>query len=266
MSDWVPEIATHAYWEKKQNFLYDTDTYLTWVLFAVEEGRFEYKIGNEYGEAGFGDLVVCTPHTDFYRRTLTPLSFHAITFTFCYDETHSLLACLSDRKIRMEQISRLSENYNHLKLADQVLSYDSSNQTLKLKQHYFMDLWLMIMHQNQSCLNMRTIIENDKLMRDVAAYLTNHAQESIEIKKVAVHFELTPVQLIRRFKNIYNINPLQYLTSIRVKKACSLLLKTDWKLDVIAEKCGYENGFYLSRVFSKLMGMSPSAFRKQNRF
>jgi AraC-like DNA-binding protein len=138
--------------------------------------------------------------------------------------------------------------------------------TQRLKQHYFLDLWLMLIQQNRQQLNGIPFSNDDELIRDVALYLNNHAHESIEIQNVANHFELTPVNLLRRFKKVYQINPLQYLTSIRVKKACRLLLQTEWKLDVIAEKCGYENGFYLSRVFSKIMGISPSAFRKQNRF
>ncbi|MDF2814057.1 MAG: AraC family transcriptional regulator [Paenibacillus sp.] len=264
MSEWVPELITHAYWEQKEQFLYDKDTYLTWVLFAVEEGRFEYKIGNECGEAEFGDLVICPPHIAFYRSTLSPLSFHAITFTIINDENQSTLNLLPERKIRLTQTQRLSEDYHLLRLDDQALNFNMNTQ--RMKQHYFLDLWLMLIQQNRQQLNVIPFSNDDELIRDVALYLNNHAHESIEIQNVANHFELTPVNLLRRFKKVYQINPLQYLTSIRVKKACSLLLQTEWKLDVIAEKCGYENGFYLSRVFSKIMGISPSAFRKQNRF
>lgn len=262
ITEWVPEIATHAYWVKKEKFQYETDTYLTWVLFAVEEGRFEYQIGSDHGEAEFGDVVVCPPDVAFYRNTLTPLTFHAITFTFPTNEVHS--PPLFDRKIRLSHIRRLSENYNQLKLADQALSYSWGNQIRK--QHYFLDLWLMIVNQCQHHLDVNPSTDCDELIRAITLYLTNHAHESIEIQNVAHLFGLTPIALIRRFKNTHHMNPLQFLTSLRVKKAGTLLLQTDLKLDVIAEHCGYENGFYLSRVFSKFMGMSPSAFRKQNRF
>jgi AraC-like DNA-binding protein len=110
------------------------------------------------------------------------------------------------------------------------------------------------------------LLEKDEFIRNVAIFFHNHAHEAIEIRNVASRFGMTPVQLIRRFKNAYSVNPLQYLTSIRVKQASRLLLLTEWTLDVIAGKCGYENGFYLSRVFRKAMGISPSEFRKQNRY
>ncbi|MNW10668.1 DNA-binding transcriptional regulator AraC [compost metagenome] len=50
-----------------------------------------------------------------------------------------------------------------------------------------------------------------------------------------------------------------------MRHACSLLTGTTFSLDTIAEACGYETGFYLSRIFTKKMGMSPSAYRKAYR-
>ncbi|CAH1211084.1 hypothetical protein PAECIP111891_03680 [Paenibacillus allorhizoplanae] len=155
MSEWMPEMVTHAYWGKKGKFLYDTDTYLTWVLFAVEDGRFEYQIGNEYGEAVFGDIVVCPPYVAFYRNTLSPISFHAITFTFTNDKNQSLSNLLPEHKITVQQTKRLSENYHHLRVADQVMHYNLNNQ--RLKQHYFLDLWLMIIQQNMQHLEMNPL-------------------------------------------------------------------------------------------------------------
>ncbi|MCU6712138.1 AraC family transcriptional regulator [Paenibacillus sp. J5C_2022] len=252
------------YWLKKEKFLLETDIYVTWVLFAVEEGSFEYQIGEIYGVAEFGDVVVCPPQIAFHRNVLTALSFHSITFLLPEGEPQQLQLLLSQRKIKLPQIRRLSENYKCLRQADLQLSFSSDNK--KLKQHYFTDIWMMLAQQALESPDADPILKNDELIREVAIYLTNHAHEAIEIRDVAQQFGLTPVQLIRRFKNGYGINPLQYLTSIRVKQACRLLLTTEWTLDVIAGRCGYENGFYLSRVFSKAMGMSPSEFRKQNRY
>ncbi|MBP1991544.1 helix-turn-helix domain-containing protein [Paenibacillus eucommiae] len=264
MSAGLPEIVYHMYWIKKDKFLLETDTYVTWILFAVEEGRFEYQIGEVYGVAEFGDVVVCPPQVAFYRNVLEPLSFHTITFTFSDGDSQQLQLLLTHRKIRLPQILRLSENYSCLKQADQQLPFSFDNQ--KLKQHYLVDLWLMIAQQALESPDAGLSGKDDEVIRDVAIYFNTHAHEAIEIRDVAHRFGMTPVQLIRRFKTAYSVNPLQYLTSIRVKQASRLLLITDWTLDVIAGKCGYENGFYLSRVFRKAMGVSPSEFRKQNRY
>lgn len=260
----MPELITHTYWHKKAQFLLDSDTYVSWVLFAVEEGVFEFGIQNDYGTAQFGDVVICPPHVAFYRNTTAPLSFHAITFDFPDGEPDVLQKWHPNKKIRLPQNERLAGNYEQLRLVGQLPTYFKNNR--ELKQHYFLDLWLMTIREHRLFPEVDTTEGSDLLIRQIAAYLKEHAHRTLEIQKVASEFSLTPVQMIRRFKAVYHLNPLQYLTSIRLKKACSLLLQTDWKLDVIAGHCGYENGYYLSRVFSKHMGLSPSSYRMQSRF
>ncbi|MBP1990135.1 helix-turn-helix domain-containing protein [Paenibacillus eucommiae] len=260
----LPELVWHNYWTRKDKFLLEVDTYVTWVLFAVEEGNFEYQIGEDYGVAEFGDVVVCPPQLAFHRNVLSPLSFHSLTFLLSEGEAQPLQLLLAQRKIRLPQIRRLSENYGGLRQADQQLSYNPENQ--KLRQHYLADIWLMIARQALESSETEPLAGHEDFIRDVAVFLHNHAHEALEIRDVADRFSMTPVQLIRKFKAGYGVNPLQYLTSLRVKHACKLLLSTEWTLDVIAGNCGYENGFYLSRVFRKAMGVSPSEFRKQNRY
>ncbi|MCZ8523462.1 helix-turn-helix domain-containing protein [Paenibacillus mucilaginosus] len=50
-----------------------------------------------------------------------------------------------------------------------------------------------------------------------------------------------------------------------MQRARTLLLETSLTLDEIADRCGYENGFYLSRIFSRKMRVPPSVYRKIHR-
>ncbi|MGE7825694.1 helix-turn-helix domain-containing protein [Paenibacillus sp. NPDC093718] len=74
-----------------------------------------------------------------------------------------------------------------------------------------------------------------------------------------------PVQFTRRLRKSYRIATSDFVRSLRIGKVAELLLDTEMTLDQIATCCGYENGLYLSRVFSKNMGVSPSKYREQNR-
>lgn len=75
-------LVSHVYWHRKERFALEQDSYSNWTMFAVEDGRFAYRIGERSGEAGFGDLVICPPGTAFHRRTLSPLSFHFVHFVW----------------------------------------------------------------------------------------------------------------------------------------------------------------------------------------
>ncbi|GIN72552.1 hypothetical protein J14TS2_30270 [Bacillus sp. J14TS2] len=250
----LPKLVNHVFWDKKEHFLLKQDTYLTWILFAIEEGDFTYRIHQSEGHAKKGDVVICPPQIAFHRKIQTPLSFHAISFNFPHHEIGSLQDMLQEKeqKLFIPPTTRLFENYQQLRKLHLL------SDVYELKQHYFHDLWMSMIH--------KSLEERHPVLEQILAYLEEHAHHSIEIKNVATKFQLTSVQLIRSFKKVYHMTPVQYLTSIRLKKAANLLLETDWNLDTIAQECGYESGYYLSRIFNKHMEIRPSEYRKINRF
>jgi transcriptional regulator GlxA family with amidase domain len=105
----------------------------------------------------------------------------------------------------------------------------------------------------------------DHAMQRAVILMREHAFGGIRIKEVAMQLGLNPVQFTRRFRAAYQITPIEYITTIRMHRACTLLAGTTLKLEMIARQCGYENGFYFSRAFSSHTGLNPSEYRKQHR-
>ena len=70
---------------------------------------------------------------------------------------------------------------------------------------------------------------------------------------------------IRNFREYTGSTPTQYILSLRISNAQSLLENTSCNITEIAEIVGYDNPLYFSRLFKKQSGMSPSAFRRQLR-
>lgn len=69
----------------------------------------------------------------------------------------------------------------------------------------------------------------------------------------------------REFTKETGINPIKYLTSIRLQNAMQLLIDTDLSVDAIAKACGYSCGNYFSKIFKKSRHISPLRFRSENR-
>lgn len=67
---------------------------------------------------------------------------------------------------------------------------------------------------------------------------------------------------IRRFRECVGQTPGQYIQAQRVKMAERLLLFTDDSISQIAERTGFGNRFYFSRVFAQHANVSPVAYRK----
>ena len=56
---------------------------------------------------------------------------------------------------------------------------------------------------------------------------------------------------------------MQYILSIRISNAESLLEATEYNMTEISNIVGYENPLYFSRIFKKMKGLSPSEYRKR---
>ena len=72
---------------------------------------------------------------------------------------------------------------------------------------------------------------------------------------------ISPSYLCSIFKKIKGISVNQYINQTRLKKARELLTDTGLTLTEIAERVGYNDLFYFSKVFKRHFGVSPSAYK-----
>lgn len=96
-------------------------------------------------------------------------------------------------------------------------------------------------------------------------YFNEHYNEPISIEEYAQSRGMSVSWFLRNFKQITTMSPMQYILSIRINNAVSLLETTDYNITEISAIIGYDNPLYFSRIFRKQIGMSPSDFRKLRR-
>jgi YesN/AraC family two-component response regulator len=85
----------------------------------------------------------------------------------------------------------------------------------------------------------------------------------ISLQRVAEQVNLSTAYISYLFKKELQINFIDFVNGVRVDKARELLLETYLKSYEIAEKVGFSDHTYFSRVFKKVTGMSPNEYRKQ---
>ncbi len=71
--------------------------------------------------------------------------------------------------------------------------------------------------------------------------------------------------LRKLFKKEVGMSPLEYLTSLRMKSAQTLLTAmwtNEYSVAEVAQMCGYDDALYFSRVFKKYYGCAPRDFSK----
>lgn len=94
-------------------------------------------------------------------------------------------------------------------------------------------------------------------------YFHENYNKPISIENYAAEHHMSVSWFIRNFKDYTNSTPTQYLLTLRIQNAQTLLESTSYNVTEIAEIVGYDNPLYFSRIFKKHNGMSPSDFRKQ---
>jgi AraC family transcriptional regulator len=69
-------------------------------------------------------------------------------------------------------------------------------------------------------------------------------------------------QLFRTFKVSVGVPPFHYIARRRLERACTMMMATREPLSQVALACGLCDQAHLSKVFRRLTGMSPSAWRR----
>lgn len=90
------------------------------------------------------------------------------------------------------------------------------------------------------------------------AYIAEHYQEDIALEQVAEFVSVNPSYLSYIFKKETGITFLQYLTNVRMQKACQLMTADPGlSLEEIAIRCGYHSASYFHKIFRGKFGVSP---------
>jgi len=92
-------------------------------------------------------------------------------------------------------------------------------------------------------------------------YISQNLGKSIEVRSLAKLQRMSISQLERRFKELFQITPAQYIIKVRLTAACRALATTREGIARIARDTGFYDASHFCRVFAKNMGITPTAYR-----
>jgi len=111
--------------------------------------------------------------------------------------------------------------------------------------------------------NMDTNSEKSNVALQLAlAYITGNYHQKISTNEIAAAAYLSRSYLSELFKKTYGIGPHEYLTMYRLSQAKKQLLHTKNSIAQIAVQTGFRDIYMFSRVFRKMIGTTPSEYRK----
>jgi AraC-like DNA-binding protein/quercetin dioxygenase-like cupin family protein len=95
-------------------------------------------------------------------------------------------------------------------------------------------------------------------MEQMVKYLRDHLTEPISRRDLAGVFSMTPEHINALFKKELGITPTQLVHRERVYRAYQLIQHEGLSVKEAAPRVGFCDQFYFSKVFKRIMGVSPS--------
>lgn len=97
----------------------------------------------------------------------------------------------------------------------------------------------------------------------VQHFLQAHLHERLSLEQLAARTStLSRYQFIREYKRQTGQTPMQAFQHLKISRACYLLDITHLGVSEIAGHLGYDDPYYFSRLFKKIIGVAPRHYRR----
>ncbi|MGM9758990.1 MAG: AraC family transcriptional regulator [Parabacteroides sp.] len=97
----------------------------------------------------------------------------------------------------------------------------------------------------------------------VIHYMQENLQHDLTLQQLAGYFKYSPSHFSLLFQKETQVSPINYFIRLKIQKACEYLEITRMKINEISQMLGFDEPAYFSRIFTKIIGMTPSEYRKQ---
>jgi AraC-like DNA-binding protein len=96
-------------------------------------------------------------------------------------------------------------------------------------------------------------------------FIREHSDEELSLTRVAKVVNISANYLSEKFKEVTGVNFVDYIARTRTEKARELLENSNLRISEIAFAVGFQSLSQFNRIFKKLSGRSPSAYRTARR-
>ncbi|MDX2108615.1 MAG: AraC family transcriptional regulator [Verrucomicrobiota bacterium] len=101
-------------------------------------------------------------------------------------------------------------------------------------------------------------------MAEVLDIIDRNLAEPLPNKRLARLIGVCPDRFIKKFSDTLGQTPSAYVQDARIRKVAELLTGTDYSIEAIAGMTGFSDRFYMTRVFTKITGKGPAAYRRDH--
>ncbi len=232
------------------------------ILIYNIEGKGFISIGNEKHELPSDHFFIIPPGMphSYSADNENPWSIYWVHFA---GSKASLFSRTSLQPVGIERgkTSRVNERLELFSELFRNLERGYSIETLEYVNLCLNHLLASFTHLGQFHL-IKEGIEKDPVGQSINFMLENLGRK-LTLNDLAEEVSLSASHFSRLFVNRTGHSPIDYFIQLKIQRACRLLDNTDWSIAGIARETGFEDQFYFSRQFRKVMNMSPREYRQR---
>ena len=218
------------------------------VFFA--EGEIEYRFPQKTVVARKGDILFLPGNLPYTGQRITEhCSYYVIDF-LCLDEKQfeNFGAPCSFAVADSQKVLRRFER------ALRLWNQPSIDTVIGLKEHLYSLLRERFFAREEG--------GSQTAKNHILQYIESNLYDpDLSVSKICKDLYISDSQLRRSVHKLTGISPNEYITLVKLNKAKVMLSTSDESIKAISCACGFTSPYYFSRVFSKALGMSPSAYR-----
>ncbi len=227
--------------------------------------------GNLYDQKPF-DIVFLKPlrmHKSIYptgpavKRLVIDFRLPKETVPYLQKEQDELLT-LFDMEVPILRLNHiaLKEACEHLEEIQQLYRKQPAGYVTSVRNRLYDFLSCLYNHRKENTFQNETDDHLETKIYAITSYIHSHFNEELTLDFLAGTFYISPHYLSHQFKRITGFTLTNYIQMTRIRNAEQLLLSTHRKITDIAQDCGFNSFSQFNRTFNKLVGKSPSEFRR----
>ncbi len=99
-------------------------------------------------------------------------------------------------------------------------------------------------------------------LEKIHSMMQERVHEQLDLETLAASCSLSKYHFAKKYKELTGTTAISHFINLKIEHACQLLDVSNKSINQISYDVGYDDAYYFSRIFKKVMGLSPSQYRK----
>ena len=250
---YIPNCPTIIHFAEKHcdtNWHFITTRPDFYSLTFVLEGSVNYSVDGHAFVANKGDVIFTQPGSERHATTTTGFDCVAIDFVFARTFDYPTI----DVHTHYNNLAEFRLSFNQIK--QEYLQKEPGYQ-LKCSANLMLILHRLFYDTSDE--------EKNSHVEKIKDYIIQNYMHPLNVSTIAAQVGISPVYCGALFKRYEKKSIGQYVNQVRIHASLELLfLNIPIPISQIAETVGFNDIYYFSNTFKKIVGVSPLNYRKKN--